>query len=98
MNVYRENLDRMIQDNFTILEKIRDVSQLHNVKVTVSIGIASWDVEYELIGSYAQSAVELAERRGGDQVVVNIQPKIAYFGAKTLQHTLKLTLELTLKR
>lgn len=83
MNVYRENLDRMIQDNFTILEKIRDVSQLHNVKVTVSIGIASWDVEYELIGSYAQSAVELAEKRGGDQVVVNIQhQKIAYFGAK----------------
>ena len=83
MNVYRENLDKMIQDNFTVLERIRDVSDLHNVKVTVSIGIASWDVEYELIGSYAQSAVELAERRGGDQVVVNIQhQKIAYFGAK----------------
>jgi ribosomal protein L9 len=83
MNIYRENLDKMIQDEFTVLERIRDVSELHNVKVTVSIGIASWDVEYELIGSYAQSAVELAERRGGDQVVINIQnQKIAYFGAK----------------
>jgi ribosomal protein L9 len=83
MNIYRENLDKMIEDEFTVLERIRDVSNLHNVKVTVSIGIASWDIEYEQVGNYAQSAVELAERRGGDQVVVNIQnQKIAYFGAK----------------
>ena len=83
MNIYREDLERMIQDDFTVLERIRDVSDLHNVKVTVSIGIASWDIDYEQLGSYAQNAVELAERRGGDQVVINIQnQKITYFGAK----------------
>lgn len=83
MNIYRENLEKMIADDFTVLERIREVSDLHNVKVTVSIGIASWDIDYEQLGGYAQNAVELAERRGGDQVVVNIQnQKISYFGAK----------------
>ena len=83
MNTDRQNLYKMINDNFKVLEKIRDVSHFHNVKVTVSIGIASWDIDYEQLGSYAQNAVELAERRGGDQVVINIQnQKIAYFGAK----------------
>ena len=83
MNIYRENLERMIADNFNVLDKIREVSDLNNVKVSVSIGIASWDVNYEELGAYAQNAVELAERRGGDQVVVNIQnQKIEYFGAK----------------
>ena len=83
VSLYKENLERMITDNFDVLEKIRDVSDFNNVKVTVSIGIACWDVDYEQLGGYAQSAVELAERRGGDQVVINIQnQKIRYFGAK----------------
>ena len=82
--VYREDLDRMITNDFSLLEGIREVSNLHNVKVTLSMGIASWDVSYEELGAYAQNALELAERRGGDQVVVNIQnQKITYFGAKT---------------
>jgi len=83
MTVYKEQLEKMISDNFGVLEKIRDVSDLYNVKVTVSIGIACWDVDYEQLGGYAQNAVELAERRGGDQVVINMQnQKIRYFGAK----------------
>lgn len=83
-SVYREDLDRMINNNFSLLDDIREVSNIHNVKVTLSMGLASWDVSYEELGGYAQNALELAERRGGDQVVVNIQnQKINYFGAKT---------------
>lgn len=82
--LYRKQLDLMIQDRFDILDKIRMISTQNHVRVSISMGIASWDVNYEELGIYAQNAVELAEKRGGDQVVVNIQDqKIAYFGAKT---------------
>lgn len=81
--LYREQLMRMIQDKFDILDKIRLISTQNKTRVSISMGVASWDIDYEDLGIYAQNAVELAEKRGGDQVVVNIQDqKIQYFGAK----------------
>lgn len=81
--VYRKDLERMMIDRFDILEKVRNISTKHNLLVTLSMGIASWDVDYDELGTYAQNAIDLAEKRGGDQVVVNIQNrKIEYFGAK----------------
>lgn len=79
-----KSLEKMIADKFSILDKIREISTEHNLRVTASIGIACWDVSYEELATYAQNAIDLAEKRGGDQVVVNIQDKkIQYFGAKT---------------
>ncbi len=80
----RKNLNSMIENKFDLLDKVRKISTEQKVRVSISMGIASWDISYEEIGVYAQNAVELAEKRGGDQVVVNIQDqKIAYFGAKS---------------
>lgn len=81
---YYEELQKIIQEKFDILNKIREVSDKHRIRVTASIGIASWEVSYEELGILAQNAIELAEKRGGDQAVVNIQnEKIAYFGGKS---------------
>ncbi|MDL2292266.1 50S ribosomal protein L9 [Acholeplasma sp. OttesenSCG-928-E16] len=80
----REKLYQMTEERFSILDKVREISQRHSIKVSVSMGVASWDVNLEDLESYSQSAIELAEKRGGDQVVVNIQDqKIEYFGGKT---------------
>ena len=77
-------LQTMIKSRFDILNRIREISEENELRVTASMGIACWDVKYEELGTYAQNAIELAEKRGGDQVVVNIQDeKIQYFGAKT---------------
>ncbi len=82
--LYRKQVQLMIQDKFEILDKIRQISTQNQVRISISMGIASWNVDYEELGIYAQNAIELAEKRGGDQVVVNIQDqKIQYFGAKT---------------
>lgn len=81
--LYRKQLNLMIQDKFDILDKVRQISTINQVSISISMGVASWDLDYEELGIYAQNAVELAEKRGGDQVVVNIQDqKIQYFGAK----------------
>lgn len=80
----QEHLDKMIEDKFDILNDIREVSQKNHLKATASIGVACYDCNYDELGNLAQQALELAERRGGDQAVVNIQnKKIQYFGAKT---------------
>src|SRR5690554_5380298 len=80
----REQLERMMLDRFDILDKIKDISQKHEVRVTLSIGVASWDVNYDDLGIYAQSAIDLSEKRGGDEAVVNVENrKIEYFGAKS---------------
>lgn len=80
----RESLDKMINDKFSVLSNVRDISQKNRLKATVSMGIACYDVDSDELGSLAQNAIELAEKRGGDQVVVNVQgEKIQYFGGNT---------------
>lgn len=82
--MHYEELMKVIQNKFEILNRIREVSSKHRIRVSASIGIASWEVSFEELGTLAQNAIELAEKRGGDQAVVNIQnEKIAYFGGKS---------------
>ncbi len=77
----KESLLRMVENKFEILTNTREIAQKNHIRVSVSIGVACYDVEPHELGSLAQSAVELAEKRGGDQAVVNIQnEKIKYFG------------------
>ncbi len=80
----REHLDAMIADKFDILNEVRDVAAKNHLKTSVSMGVACFDKTIDEVGTLAQQALELAEKRGGDQVVVNIEnEKIQYFGGKT---------------
>ena len=84
MMMDRESLEKMINNKFDVLNKVREISNKNHVKTSISIGIACFDVEASELGGLAQNAVELAEKRGGDQVVVNIQnEKIQYFGGNS---------------
>lgn len=79
-----EALNKMIADKFSILGKVREISSKNHLKASMSMGLACFDVEAEELAVLAQNAIELAEKRGGDQVVVNIQAeKIQYFGGNT---------------
>lgn len=89
----KENLNKIVEDKFDILDKIKEVSKNANLRITASIGAASYDVSFEEVGTYAKNALDLAEKRGGDQAVVNIEgEKIKYFGGKTnaLEKTTKI--------
>lgn len=80
----REALHKMITDKFSVLNVVREISNKNHLKASMSMGVASFDVEAAELVSLAQNAIELAEKRGGDQVVVNIQnEKIQYFGGNT---------------
>ena len=80
----KESLSEMIADKFSVLSAVREISQKNRLKASISMGIACHDVNYDELGSIAQSAIELAEKRGGDQVVVNEEgKKIQFFGGNT---------------
>ncbi|MCR5786233.1 MAG: 50S ribosomal protein L9 [Acholeplasmatales bacterium] len=80
----KESLRKMVANKFDVLNKVRDVGVKNHLRTSVSIGIACYDVSSNELASLAQSAVDLAERRGGDQAVINIQNEaIQYFGGKT---------------
>ncbi len=80
----KDSLSKMIVDKFSLLTAVREISQKNRLKASISMGIACHDVNYDELGSIAQSAIELAEKRGGDQVVVNEEgKKIQFFGGNT---------------
>ncbi|WP_334330821.1 50S ribosomal protein L9 [Candidatus Phytoplasma prunorum] len=82
--IHREKLEIIIKDKFSILEQVRNISNKYQLKITLSIGIACWNLSYDKLSSYAQNAIELSQKRGGDQAVVNIENEnIKFFGAKT---------------
>lgn len=79
----KEHLLQMVSDKFGLLDSIREIVQREHLRTSVSIGAACYDLGYDELGIMAQQTVELAEKRGGDQVVVNIEnEKIQYFGGK----------------
>lgn len=79
-----EALNKMIADKFSVLNVVREISDKNHLKASMSMGVACFDVEASELVVLAQNAIELAEKRGGDQVVVNIQnQKIQYFGGNT---------------
>jgi len=57
-------------DRFAILGKIRKVAKEANIDVTLSIAFARGSEHYEELDETVQNALNLAQTRGGDQVVV----------------------------
>lgn len=78
-----ETLDRLIQDNFSILDQIKEYCAKENLRLSASIGIASKDVDAISLMKLADAQLELALNRGGNQVVVYRNQESFYFGAKT---------------
>ena len=76
----KKNIDRMIDDRFSVLETIRG----HEYKgkksgVTLSIGVASGDC-VRACEKNARKSLEMALGRGGDQVAIRTQDGYDYIG------------------
>ena len=75
---------RMSADNFSIIDKAREVSRDEDVPLTLSIGIAHDFPDVLKLNELATSALEIAMSRGGDQVVVSQYGKeMQFYGGKS---------------
>ena len=71
-------------DRFSILNTVRKVAKDSNIGVTLSMAFARGSDSYEELDKTAQSLLELALNRGGDQVVVRkLGEDISFFGGTT---------------
>lgn len=72
-------LDEMKQDKFSVLDQVRQETSRQNMPLTLSIGIAYGSNSITEVANQAQSNLDLALGRGGDQVVLREIGKDAHF-------------------
>jgi len=80
----RSNLEGFTKSGFDILDKIRDIRVGQNsIPITVSMGICAANGTPLEREKAAQSALDTALQRGGDQVVLKTDTSVEIFGGKT---------------
>ena len=84
MYTNRDSIDRMIEDNFSVLDDVRGIEPSIDFPISISIGGGISDVSIMETEELAEAALELALGRGGDQAVVKTDDGTKYFGG-TLQ-------------
>lgn len=76
-------LQKLEQSRFEILDEVRDMTIEHKLPLTLSIGVgADADTLHEL-GALAQTSLDIALGRGGDQAAVKRGEKITFYGGRT---------------
>ncbi|SES22530.1 DHH family phosphoesterase [Salipaludibacillus aurantiacus] len=79
-----ETLQDLEENRFTILDEIRENTGKEKVSLTLSIGIGSGQSSLRELGSLAQSSLDLALGRGGDQVAIKEKNgKVRFYGGKS---------------
>lgn len=77
-------LTQLEKTKFDVLDEVRELTTIQNVSLTLSIGIGSDTADLPELGALAQSSLELALGRGGDQVALkSLNGKVKFYGGKT---------------
>lgn len=76
-------LEKIIEEQFKILDEIQEYCLRQNLRISASIGIASKEEEIVQLVELAEAQLELAMSRGGNQAVVYDYGQVNYYGGKT---------------
>ena len=68
---------------FDILDDLRDLNKGNSIPITLSIGVSSFGLNFKDAYLEADSSLDLALGRGGDQAVVKVDDNYAFFGGKS---------------
>lgn len=79
----KENLKKMQERKFDILDEIRHIQVGNELPVTISIGIGQNYESLTQSKDEAKAAFDLALGRGGDQAIIKKQDKYTFYGGKT---------------
>ncbi|MTT31075.1 hypothetical protein GMB86_03475 [Terrilactibacillus sp. BCM23-1] len=77
-------LQELEEDHFIVLDRVREKILVSHIPLTLSIGVGSGTSSLPELGQYAQSALDLALGRGGDQVAIkHPDGKVKFYGGKS---------------
>lgn len=78
------SFSRMLEDKFSIIDKVRGESSRGEIPLTLSIGIANDFPDVNKLNDLANDALDIAMSRGGDQVVVSAYgQEMKFYGGKS---------------
>lgn len=81
MAIAEENqLGKMIENKFKILEKVRNINVTEKYPITLSIGVGINSEGIQSGEREAKQALEMAQGRGGDQAAVKTENGFEFFG------------------
>lgn len=78
------SFEKMKEDKFSIVDKVREISGGTDNPLTISIGLARDFPDVSKLNDLANEALDIAISRGGDQVVVNVYGhEMEFIGGKS---------------
>ncbi len=83
VSISRKALEETIARKFDVLDRVREIKVGNKIPPTISMGVASDERGLLGLSQKAQSGLDLALGRGGDQAVVSIGGEMLFFGAKS---------------
>ncbi len=78
----QRQLDEIEKERFSILDKVRTISTVDNVPLTLSIGVGKGDTLYDA-DMQARQTLDMALGRGGDQAVIKTQNGFDFYGGRS---------------
>lgn len=83
MILNKKSLSELEQSRFVILDEVREMTADLKVPMTLSIGLAFGTESFSELGELAQSSLDMALGRGGDQAAVKAGQRLSFYGGKT---------------
>lgn len=80
----QEVLEELEETKFDILDEVREATAQEKIPITLSIGVGGGHGTLQELGALAQSSLDLALGRGGDQVAIKQKNgKVRFYGGKS---------------
>lgn len=83
MMLNHRSLDALENSRFLILDEVREMTADLKVPLTLSVGLAFGSDDITELGQLAQSSLDMALGRGGDQAAVKAGQRLSFYGGKS---------------
>ncbi|OWR32070.1 hypothetical protein CDO73_06285 [Saccharibacillus sp. O23] len=83
MLLNQASLDKLENSRFVILDEVREATSDLKVPMTLSIGLACGSDKISELGALAQSSLDMALGRGGDQAAVKVGQRLSFYGGRS---------------
>lgn len=85
-----EILNRLRKDNFSILQKVKDIATHMDISITLSMVLVYGTSDFAALDTMLNELLELVLSRGGDQVAIrNAAGKIEFIGGNSEKSTVR---------
>lgn len=78
-----QSLNKIRDLRFDVLDKLRALNKGNNIPITLSIGVSSVGLGFKDAYIEADTCLDVALGRGGDQAVVRVEDNYEFFGGKS---------------